>query len=92
VSISNTGYGTLAWTASTSAPWLAISPSSGTASADAPGAMIVGANAETPGVFETEITVSSDTAGVLGSPKKVHVTLSNGVLLRQVFLPITLRD
>jgi hypothetical protein len=45
-----------------------------------------------PGAVETDITVTSSTAGVVGSPKKIHVTLSNPAATRKVFMPVIVKN
>ena len=71
-SVSNTGGGTLNWSASESASWLSLSPGSGTnAGTVTVTAAIAGL---TFGTYTTDITVSAP--GATGSPKTVSVTLT----------------
>jgi hypothetical protein len=72
LSVSNTGGGTMSWTASETASWLSISPTSGTNS---------GTITVTPditglaaGTYTTNITVTATGAG--GSPKTIPVTFT----------------
>jgi hypothetical protein len=72
LSVSNTGGGTLSFTASDAATWAAVSPTSGTAPADVSVSVnIAGLSA---GTYTTDVTVSS--AGATGSPATVPVTLT----------------
>ena len=69
--VSNTGGGSMDWTASESASWLSVSPASGTNGGTVtvtPSITGLGA-----GTYTTDITVAS--AGATGSPKTVAVTL-----------------
>src|SRR5581483_9343957 len=72
VSVSNTGSGTMSWTASSNAAWLTVSPASGTNS----GALAIGANLSglAAGTYSGAITVAS--SGATGSPKTINVTLT----------------
>lgn len=71
IAISNGGGGTLAWTASTSAYWLVVSPASGNAPS-APAISIDPMNLA-PGTYKAAIQIAA--AGVAGSPAQVAVTL-----------------
>jgi hypothetical protein len=72
LSVSNSGGGTLSWTASESASWLSLSPTSGTnAGTITATPSITGLAA---GTYTTDITVSATGAG--GSPKTIPVTLT----------------
>jgi hypothetical protein len=72
LSVSNGGGGTLSWTASESASWLSLSPTSGTGSGTITATpSITGLSA---GTYTTDITVSASGAG--GSPKTIPVTLT----------------
>ena len=44
------------------------------------------------GLFETDITVSSATSGVITSPQKVHVVLSNQTMFRRLLLPVIIAN
>ena len=70
--VSNTGGGTLGWTASESVPWLSVLPVSGT------GAGTVTVTPSTAGLaagtYTADVTVAS--AGATGSPRTVAVTLT----------------
>jgi Concanavalin A-like lectin/glucanases superfamily/Fibronectin type III domain/Viral BACON domain len=72
LSVSNAGGGTLNWTASESASWLSISPSSGTNA----GTITVTPSTSglAPGTYTTDVTVTA--AGAGGSPKTIPVTLT----------------
>jgi hypothetical protein len=72
LSVSNSGGGTLNWTASESASWLSISPTSGTNS----GTITVTPSTSglSAGTYTTDITVTA--AGAGGSPKTIPVTLT----------------
>lgn len=72
VSVSNTGAGTMNWTASSNQAWLIVSPSSGSNS----GAISIGANLSglAAGNYAGTVTVSS--TGATGSPKNISVTLT----------------
>ncbi len=70
--ITNTGGGTLNWSATTNVPWLSVSPTSGTA----PSSVTVSVNiAGLPeGTHQGQITVTA--AGATNSPQTVPVTLT----------------
>jgi hypothetical protein len=72
-SLAITSNGTLSWTASTSVPWLSLSPANGYA----PGGIAVAANSNiqsfAEGVYAATVTVSA--AGASGSPAVVPVSL-----------------
>jgi uncharacterized protein (TIGR03437 family) len=72
VSITNTGGGALAWTASATDYWLAVSPASG----NAPGTLSVSINPANlaAGTYTSAIQVSA--AGASGSPASVSITLT----------------
>jgi len=72
VSITNSGGGTLSWTASASVYWLQISPASG----GAPGTLSVSPNPANlaPGTYNSAIQITA--AGAAGSPASVAVTLT----------------
>ena len=72
VSVSNTGGGTLQWTASDDAPWLTVSPASGTNA----GTITVSASIAglTAGTHTAALTVSA--AGATGSPRTIPVTFT----------------
>jgi PKD repeat protein/glucose/arabinose dehydrogenase len=72
LNVANTGSGTLSFTASDNAPWLAVAPASGTA----PAGLSVTANAAglTPGTYSGSVTVTA--AGATGSPATIPVTLN----------------
>ena len=65
LSVANTGGGTLSFTASTDAPWLSVSPGSGTAPAELTVSADIAGLA--PGTYNATVTVSA--AGATGSPK-----------------------
>lgn len=87
LSITNTGAGTVNWTASSSASWLTLSAASGTA----PTTLTVSVNTSglSLGVYNANITVTSP--GSSGSPQTIPVTLTlQGVLLFDNFSSGTL--
>jgi glucose/arabinose dehydrogenase len=72
VSITNTGSGSLSWTATDDQPWLAASPASGSA----PGSVTVAVDPTglAAGTYTGNVTVAA--AGATGSPKTVAVTFT----------------
>jgi N,N-dimethylformamidase beta subunit-like protein/uncharacterized protein DUF4082/concanavalin A-like lectin/glucanase superfamily protein/fibronectin type III domain protein/BACON domain-containing protein/Big-like domain-containing protein len=72
IAVSNTGGGTLSWTASESVSWLAVSPGSGTG--DATVTVTPSITGLAAGTYTTDVTVAAP--GVSGSPKTVAVTLT----------------
>ncbi len=72
VSVTNTGGGSLSFTVSDDAPWLSVSPGSGSA----PETLTVSASTAglTQGSYTGDVTVTAP--GVAGSPKTVSVTLT----------------
>ena len=74
VEISNTGNGTLDWSASTTASWLTLSLSSGKASANTPTTFTAMANLSslTAGTYSGAITVNGDATN---GPQAIPVTL-----------------
>jgi glucose/arabinose dehydrogenase len=72
LTISNTGGGTLSWTASDDAPWLSVAPASGTGGGDVTvSASIAGLST---GAHTATITVAA--AGATGSPRSIPVTFT----------------
>jgi uncharacterized protein (TIGR03437 family) len=71
VSITNTGGGTLSWTASTSNYWVAASPTSGSA----PGTVAISVNPVNLAAGTYTTTVPITAAGASGSPGSIAVTL-----------------
>jgi hypothetical protein len=71
VSITNTGGGTLPWTASGTQPWLTLSAISGTA----PSTLTIGASTILLGVGTYTDTVTVGSAGATGSPQLITVNL-----------------
>jgi uncharacterized protein (TIGR03437 family) len=71
VAIANSGGGTLAWTASTSAYWLGVSAASG----GAPASLAVSVNPANLAAGSYTENVSIAAAGAIGSPAQVSVTL-----------------
>jgi hypothetical protein len=69
INISNTGGGTLNWTAAKTQPWLTLSAASG--SAPAPLGLSVSTSGLTAGTYNDTVTITS--AGVSGSPQTVAV-------------------
>ncbi|MGB3906558.1 MAG: S8 family serine peptidase, partial [Anaerolineae bacterium] len=88
--------GTLTWNASEDANWLEIDPDNGYASCSEPGQIVVSVNKSdlTPGfTYETTITVTSTTLGVLGSPQIVDVTfVYSDTPLKKTLLPLAMAD
>jgi len=87
LSITNSGSGTVNWTASSNAPWLTLSSTSGTA----PSLLNISVNTSgiSLGTYNANVTVSS--SGSSGSPQTVTVTLTlQGVLLFDNFSSGTL--
>ena len=72
VSITNTGGGTLNWTASSNASWLSVSPASGTAPSTLTAAVNISGLAA--GTYNGTITISA--TGATNSPVSVPVTLT----------------
>jgi hypothetical protein len=72
LSITNTGGGTLNWTAASNQPWLSVSPASGTAPSTASVSVSIAGLAT--GTFNGVITVSS--VGATNTPVSVPVTLT----------------
>jgi hypothetical protein len=70
--VSNTGGGTLTWTATTNAPWLTVTPSSGVGAATVN--VVASIAGLTAGSYSATVTVTA--AGVQGSPQTVGVTLT----------------
>jgi glucose/arabinose dehydrogenase len=72
LTVSNTGGGALSFTASDDAPWLTLTPASGSAPADLTAAVNV--SGLSAGTYTATVTVTA--AGVSGSPKTIPVTLT----------------
>src|SRR5262249_56707394 len=72
INITNTGGGTLNFTASDDAPWLTVSPSSGTAPSTLTASVDITGLAA--GTFNGTITISAD--GATNTPVNVPVTLT----------------
>ena len=72
LSVSNTGGGSMDWTASESASWLSLSPSSGTNAGTVTVTPSIAGLAA--GTYTTDVTVTA--AGATGSPKAIAVTLT----------------
>jgi uncharacterized protein (TIGR03437 family) len=72
VTISNTGTGTLNWTASTASPWLAVSPASGQAPASLSIAVLPGSL--TPATYTGTVLIAA--AGATGRPQTITATLT----------------
>jgi glucose/arabinose dehydrogenase/PKD repeat protein len=72
IDVSNTGDGTLTWTASETVPWLSVAPASGTGA----GTITVTPSLAglTAGTYSSDVTVTA--AGATGSPRVVPVTLT----------------
>ncbi|MFN7919853.1 MAG: malectin domain-containing carbohydrate-binding protein [Bryobacteraceae bacterium] len=83
IAISNTGGGTLSWTATSNQPWLTVSPASGSAPAN----LAVNASHATltPGTYTAAVTVTA--AGVQGSPQVIPISFT--VLAAQPALDVT---
>jgi murein DD-endopeptidase MepM/ murein hydrolase activator NlpD len=76
VSISNSGGGTLNWSASEDIPWLTVSPATGTLSSaqNAAAAVAVATAGLTAGTYNG--TINFTASGASGSPKTIAVTLT----------------
>jgi hypothetical protein len=72
VAISNSGYGTLSWTAISDSPWLYATPSSGAAPSTI--GVNVSAGSLAPGTYSGHISISG--TGASNSPVSIPVTLS----------------
>jgi hypothetical protein len=72
ISITNTGAGTLSWTASDDASWLTVSPTSGTAPATLTASVSISGLAA--GTYNGNITISA--TGATNTPVTVPVTLT----------------
>jgi hypothetical protein len=72
IDVSNTGGGTMSWTATESASWLSVSPGSGTNT----GTITVTPSITglTAGTYTTDVTVTA--TGATGSPKTIPVTFT----------------
>jgi hypothetical protein len=83
ISIENTGTGTIAWTAVSTAPWLTVSPSSGTA----PSSLVATLNAATldTGTYDASLIVQG--AGAVNSPDTVPVQFQ--VVSNRPYLKVT---
>jgi murein DD-endopeptidase MepM/ murein hydrolase activator NlpD len=76
LTISNTGGGTLTWSASEPIPWLVGSPASGSLAAGQSASMSISVNAAglVAGTYSGTITITA--AGTTGSPRTVDVSLT----------------
>ncbi len=75
LSITNTGGGTLSWTASDNAAWLSLSPASGTTTTETDAATVsVNLSGLTAGTYNSTITTTA--SGATNTPKTVPVTLT----------------
>ena len=72
IQISNSGSGTLAWTATSNQPWLTISPSSGTATSTI--TVTVSPTGLTPGSYTGAIQISA--SGASNTPQSVPVSFT----------------
>ncbi len=72
ITVSNTGGGTMNWTASDSASWLSVSPASGTNGGTV--TVTPSITGLAAGTYTADVTVAA--AGVSGSPKTIPVTLT----------------
>ena len=85
--VSNNGAGTLNWTASSSAPWLQLSATSGAITSGAPYSLAITPNIAglRAGTYAGTVTISSSNA-VSGSPQTVNVTLTlTGIMMQATF-------
>jgi hypothetical protein len=82
LNISNTGGGTLSWTATDDATWLTLSPTSGTA----PSAVTLSVNTSglAAGTYNGTITITA--AGATNSPVSVPVTLTVNAVSAQLLI------
>ena len=72
LAVSNTGGGTLNWTASDDAAWLSVAPGSGTGAGNVTASVSVAGL--TAGTYTGTVTVTA--AGATGSPRSIPVTLT----------------
>jgi hypothetical protein len=72
LAVSNSGGGTLSWTASDDAPWLSVSPGSGTNAGTV--TVTPSTTGLTAGTYTATVTI--DAGGASGSPKAIGVTLT----------------
>jgi len=88
--IVNSSGAPLVWNATESAAWLSLSATTGSAVAGSPGQIWVTVNpaAVGYGVQTANITISSSTAGVQGSPKTVAVRFSKNAECKRLYLPV----
>jgi type VII secretion-associated serine protease mycosin len=85
--------GSLDWTASESADWLDISPSSGSASPSTPGLITVTVTRPaSTNIYTETIQITSSTPYVQGSPQTVTVTLHYLAALERRFSPLMMRN
>ena len=75
VAVSNTGSGSMSWTASENATWLSVSPGSGTNAGTVTATPTIAGLAV--GTYTTDVTFTAP-PGATGSPKTVTVTLTVG--------------
>jgi hypothetical protein len=75
INITNTGKGTLSWTASENVPWLTLSPASGTTTTEMDTIQVsVNAAGLTTNTYTSTITLTDPTAA--NSPQSIPVTLA----------------
>jgi len=72
VTVSNTGAGTMNWTASSNQSWLTVSPASGSNT----GVLAIGANLSGLAAGNYAGTITATSAGATGSPKTISVSLA----------------
>ena len=87
--VTNGGGGALSWTATKDAPWLAVSPTSGST----PHSITVSYTAQglAAGVYQGHIIVSATAPSASGSPHTITVTLRVEGLPERVYVPIATR-
>lgn len=90
ISVINTTTLPINWSASESVSWMTLAPVTGTAVLGSNGVFTVTVNkAGLPtGVQNANITVSSLTAGTLGSPRTIPVAFSVQTVCKRIFLPV----
>lgn len=87
--IAVTSNSTINWTASTDAPWLTLSASSGSAPFDVTASLNANVNSLADGTYDAVVTVTAVEPNVVGSPAGIPVTLTV-VRQRLVVSPNTL--
>jgi len=92
VTVSNSGSGTLNWSATTTSAWVSLTPPSGTLAAGQSGSFTVSADVTglAAGTYSATVIVSDSAAG--GSPQSIAVTLTLTATAPTVTGPTTLMN